>query len=51
MGLSNEEAVGIEANHLDMCKFREHEPQKYKPVWKAIVRLTKEITPDREACT
>ncbi|KAI9888001.1 MAG: hypothetical protein M1823_000122 [Watsoniomyces obsoletus] len=45
---SNEEAVAIEANHLDLCKFRENEPQKYKPVWKAIVRLAKEIVGGRE---
>lgn len=40
LNLPNEIAVGIpESNHITICKFDRQRPQKFQPVWQAIVEL------------
>ena len=50
LNLPNEIAVGVDADHMSVCKFDRAESQKYSPVWRAIKSIVDSTLADLHAC-
>jgi hypothetical protein len=48
LGLSDQEEIklAVDADHLDICKFKDPKSREFRPVWKSISEMAEQAIED-----